>query len=400
MKRFALPALALAALLPAVAFAQQFSKDDNAALMRLGNDLYGAGNFLTITEAVADDLFVTGNQIAVQADVGGDVHAAGSSISLQGTIGDDARIAGGNVTVNGTVRGDLLVFGGTVYVAPGSVIEGNILAAGGTIRIEGTVRGTLKVNGGEIALTGTTGGNADVRGDRVRISGSMGGDVVAVGTTLAIDPATQVGGDLRYWTAEGEQTVTATVAGSTVFDEQLRRAERGTARERAPGALAGFLGVLSLFALFSAALTIGVFQLATRTFFIDAALALRKQTGFSLLWGVLYFLVTPLIILLLLITLIGIPLAVALALCYVISLLFAQVLTAMVLARWAEVQWPANKRKRWHPAGVFFAALGIWILLKLLWVIPVIGWLVVIVAVFAGYGALLSVKVERYKKVM
>jgi hypothetical protein len=386
-------------LIPVAVVAQQFSKNDNAAQMRLGNDVYAAGNFLNITDAIEDDLFLVGNQITVQAEVGGDLHAMGSNLTVNGNIADDVRIAGGNVTVNGTIGGDLLVAGGTVYIGPNAIIEGNLLMGGGEVRIEGIVRGNSRISGGDVVFLGTTTGTANIRGENVILSGTVGDSAIVAANTLTIDPTTTVGGDLSYLSRDGEKTIEANVAGTTTFDPSLARKDRTREPQIAGGIPAALLGAISLFALFSAALSIGVFQFATKKFFIDCATRLRSSPGMSLLWGLIYFLLTPIVILLMMITIIGIPLALAVTACYMISLLFAQVLTAMVLARLAEKQW-ATKKKPWHPVAIFFAALGMWILIKLLWVIPVLGWLIVVLTVFATYGAVLSVKVERYKKVM
>ncbi|GEM_PF-1767867 len=385
-------------LIPVAVAAQQFSNDDNAAKMQLGNDIYTAGNFLNVTESVPDDLFIAGNQITVQADVGGDVLAAGSNLTINGAVGDDVRIAGGNVTVNGTIGGDLLLAGGTVYVGPDAVIEGNLLLGGGMVRIEGTIRGNAKVSGEDIVYLGTSTGTADLRGENITLRGSVGGNAIAAAKKLTIDPAARIGGELRYWSRSGVQEIGASVAGTSVYDEALKMREPVSEEEPTSAGVVGILGIISLFALFSAALSIAVFQFSTRTFIIDSAMRLRTGPGMSVLWGLIFFLLTPIVILLLMITIIGLPLALAVAACYFLTLLFAQILTAMVLARWAEKQW-STKKKPWHPVAVYFAALGIWILLKFLWVIPFLGWIIVVLAVFAGFGAVLSVKWERFKQV-
>lgn len=398
MKRF----IALASifvLIPMTVTAQQISKDENAVYMRLGNDIYAAGNFLNITENVADDLFLAGNHITVQSAVGGDLHAVGSNLTINGNIADDMRIFGGNVTVNGTIGGDLLLAGGTAYIGPNAVIEGNVLLGGGSVRIEGTIRGSMKLAGDDIAFLGTTRGAADIRGETVMMNGSVGGDTVLAGRTLTIDPATTIGGNLQYWSNAGTMDINATVGGSTTMNDALKRMERTQRHVKDSTSFAArMIGAISLFAVLSAALSIGVLQFSTKKFFIDVATRLRSAPGMSLTWGLIYFLLTPIVLLFIMITFIGIPLALALGAIYCISVLFAQVLTAMILARTAEKQW-APKKKQWHPAAVFFAALGIWIVMKFLWLIPVLGWIIVVLTVMTGIGAMLSVKWERFQQI-
>lgn len=398
MRRF-IALTVLLTLIPAAAMAQEFTQDDNSASMRLGNDLYAAGNILTIMESVEDDLFIAGNRIAIRSTIGGDVHAAGSTITIDGTVKDDLRVVGGDVTISGTIEGDVLMAGGTIYLEPTAVIKGNLLGGGGTIRVEGTVEGNVKISGGDIAYLGTTIGTLEMQGETVTMNGIVQGDAAVAGQTLSIDPATTIGSNLHYWSNAGAVAIKANVTGEIVLDEALKMPERVRAQQSEnKGIAAGILGAFSIIALLAAALSIGVFQFATKKFFIDSAQKLRTMPGMSLLFGLIFFVLTPIVILLLMITIIGFPIALAVGAAYFISVLFAQILAALVLARAAEQTW-AKKKTKWHPTAIYFAALGIWMLFKILWFMPVLGWIIVVLTVTAAYGALLTIKWERFKQV-
>ena len=115
----------------------------------------------------------------------------------------------------------------------------------------------------------------------------------------------------------------------------------------------------------------------------------------SCFYGFLFFAVTPLVALFFLITVIGIPVGIFVAAMYVFSIVFAKPIAALTFARALEIWW----KKGWGKIWIFLLSLVLYIALKILSVIPVIGWLVVVVAVFFAFGALLATKWAKWEKV-
>ncbi|MGE0448012.1 MAG: hypothetical protein AB7Q29_00330 [Vicinamibacterales bacterium] len=76
-------------------------------------------------------------------------------------------------------RGDRVRIGGSVSVSSGETVDGDVVAVGGSVQVDGTVRGDVVSVGGSITL----GPQADVDGD-----------VTVVGGVLRRDPAARVGG--------------------------------------------------------------------------------------------------------------------------------------------------------------------------------------------------------------
>ncbi|HMR66521.1 MAG TPA: polymer-forming cytoskeletal protein [Anaerolineae bacterium] len=95
----------------------------------------------------------------------------------------DLAVLGGNVTLESesTVEGDMFVFGGTLTIEPGSTVEGDLAVFGGNVDVDGTVKGDLGVVGGNASLSetavvegdiGTVGGNVS-RAEGSRIEGDV-----------------------------------------------------------------------------------------------------------------------------------------------------------------------------------------------------------------------------------
>lgn len=103
------------------------------------------------------------------------------TISPGQTVDDDIKACGGNVVVLGRVKGDVAAYGGNVNVSPAGVVDGDINSYGGRVEIAGLVKGDVTSYGGGITLDDTAQINGDVEangGGITRASGAyVGGDI-------------------------------------------------------------------------------------------------------------------------------------------------------------------------------------------------------------------------------
>jgi hypothetical protein len=96
-------------------------------------DVTVSGGNARIDGVIDGDLAVMGGMVDVNGEITGDIAVFGGNLDILGTIQGDAAVFGGNVTNQGKIRGDLAVIGGTVLLDSGSVIAGDILMVGGTV---------------------------------------------------------------------------------------------------------------------------------------------------------------------------------------------------------------------------------------------------------------------------
>ena len=111
---------------------------------------------------------------------------------------------------------------------------------------------------------------------------------------------------------------------------------------------------------------------------------LRTHPGLALLWGLVAFACIPVAAVLLLITIIGIPLAILAFLLFVALLLAGQAVTAASIADLVLRRYrPADAgRAAWRAGFAILAALGLALLVR----VPLLGGLVALVAILAGIG--------------
>lgn len=334
----------------------------------INDDLYVAGGTVTIEGDVNGDLIVSGGTVIVNGNVKQDLLAAGGTVILNGTVGDDIRAAGGTVTINKTVQDDVVVAGGTIDIQKGSTIRGDLIAAAGDIGLRGRVTGQARISGGSLAISGTVGGNLRFEGDRLRLSDGA-----------------RIGGNLTY-RAPARATISdgARVDGKTAYTRTPR------ARERREAATAGQIIGAFVFALFwffvflIGRLIVGVLFVLMSP---NASLTITKMIS-DKPWPVLgiglaVLFVTPFVSLILMFTLVGIPLALIILGLYALAIYLSMIVTGLWLGRLILGSFARNT----EPRTIWAMTLGV-VILAIVTAIPFLGWLISLVSVVFGLGAL------------
>lgn len=315
---------------------------------RIGDDLYMAGGNVSSSGALMGDLVVVGGNILINSAVAQDVAAGGGSITILGTVGDDVRVVGGNIIIGGGVKGDVVAAGGQTQIS-GSGVGGDVVWAGGSLSIDAPVVGNLKLAGDEAAIYSTIHGNVEFHGSKL----TLGKGAVIDGNLTYESPKAAVMED------------GAVVRGATEYKPQ-------EVKEFKEKAAKGVLAILSFLVLgkflsmlaFALALGLGFHRYSTtlvRNAFADPL----SEAG----RGLVVLIVLPVVSVLLLCTLIGIPFGILGLLSFAALMLVASSLVAILLGSLvhAWVYKPAEYHVTWKTilAGVALSMV--------LAVVPVVG---------------------------
>lgn len=318
-----------------------------------------------------------------------DYFAAGNSVSLEGTVNGDAYLAGGNIVVNGTVNGDLLAAGGNIDIR--GTVTGNIRTVGGNVNLSGPVGRNVTLAGGSLNLASNANitGSLAAAGGQITLGNSIGGDVNAATGQLVLSSSTDINGDLTYL-SQNKASVSneATVSGK--ITQNLPPKETREAGEKAGKGLAALFSFLTL-ASFILAAIIGtsIIKLLPKLSDNIASYITRKPLS-SLGIGFLTVLIVPAVSLLLLITLIGIPIAVFLTFVLLVALYLAKLFVSFVIGDLILKRFRKNTGRVW----TFLLGLIIYYLVGL---IPILGWLASTVVALIGLGAIVVTKKDYYK---
>jgi hypothetical protein len=247
---------------------------------------------------------------------------------------------------------DHVVITGGVVVPAGQT-AGDVLALDGTVRIAGRATGDV------VSVAGP-----------VRVTGRVDGDLIAVSDRAFLGPTARIGGDLRYGDDSPVLARGATVGGE-IRNEDWADAANGW-------------GWVSWFAWWLAVSVSTLIVGALLVWLAPAALyaaerAVRERLGATVGWGVAIAIGVPLLAILALVTLVGIPFGVALLLAAIPVLLVAYATTAWIVGR---------RVLRNRSASRWAALLAGWGILRLLALLPAAGALVGLAATVVGLGAL------------
>jgi hypothetical protein len=144
----------------------------------------------------------------------------GGSLRVEKTeVVDDIAVFGGSVDILGKATGDVTVFGGSVHIYPEAHVNGNLAVIGGEVKVDddATVGGDLVALGGDIK-----------RGDRAKV----GGEVKVLGEDSGDDdddhPAEKAGTPIRILRTVGVQltkTAFLFLIGAVIIAIATRRME-------------------------------------------------------------------------------------------------------------------------------------------------------------------------------
>ena len=361
LKRWMLAALA--ALLALGAAGQD--RDARKTVERdLGGDHYAAGCPVRIDRPVRGDVFAAGCSVEVDAAVAGDVLAAGGNVRIGAPVGQTLYAAGGQLAVHANVGRNARVAGGQVEFGPQSQIGGNVTVGGGEVRINGAVKGYVRAAGG-----------------RVLINGPVDGDVVATAGTVELGPNARIAGQLSYASRdEIARAATAQVQGGVERIELRGGWPVPEQAERSVGRRGGWVWSIGLMVI------AGVLVAALPAFYSRVSDTLRTRAGMSLLAGFITLVCIPVAALILLITLIGVPLALMAVALYLALLLVGYASTGIGVGDWALARFlPSRSAQRaWRVAAAVLGMLA----LSLAGRLPYLGGPVVFIALLIGLGAL------------
>lgn len=355
--------LVLAFPLPALAFVP---RGGNTVVVAepISDDLYVAGGTVEVSGQIDGDVVAAGGTVTLSGPVTGGILATGGTVSIRGTTGRSIRAAAGNLTVGGRVAADAVVAGGSITVEQAAEIGRDLVAAGGGVQVTGTVRR-----------------NAWLTGGTVTIGGGIDGDVEAHADRIVLLPTARINGTLRY---SADQPIEMQ-AGAQVTG-QVTRVDRPS-RPRlmiSPAARFGFrfagrvleaVWLLAIGLILMAITPRGVQVVAERV---------RTRFGLSLLAGFVLVVAVPVAAVLLLVTIVGIPLAFVVMLLYAATLYPGQVFVSTWLGN-ALLRGLGRSGTATSPYVA--VTVGV-IVLVILVTIPFVGWIFRLLALFTGFGAL------------
>lgn len=335
---------------------------------------------LSKNETVNHDYFATGGSVDIAGTVNGDVYAGGGNVLIDGTVNGDVLAAGGQVTVRGTVQ-NIRVAGGQIVID--GKVNGNVTALGGNITTTdtSTISGGLVGAGGQYNLLGPVGKTVSIASGQITLGSMIGSDVWLNSQTIILTPQAKVNGNVSYVSPQNAQIANgAIISGKVSHSFPPQKQER-----HARGLIAALAGLrigVSIVS-FLVSLVFGLLLFLLIPVYSERITEhISRHPWQSLLVGIVGWVLTPLAIILLTITLIGIPFAVVVGIAIGILSYIGKILAAVVIGQWIVARF--DKRKN----NIVALLVGL-IAVEIVGLIPVLGWLFAFIVAAIGFGAVL-----------
>jgi hypothetical protein len=269
----------------------------------------------------------------------------------------------------GRARGDRRIsVTGDVVVGTNETVGGAVIVVDGSARINGVVDDDVYVGSGNARVDGRVTGNVLVVDGDATINGRVEGDVIALRGRVIVHSGARVSGDVV--SRRPPQVASGTVGGD------VRRINLGSL-------LRGFLITFLVFLWLGVTVSVAILGLLFVLLFpraADATVVAGRKFWLSVGWGALVGIVGPILAVLVLVTIVGIPLGLgALSALNALAPL-GYVAASLLLGRRMVKGMSTGAR-----IGAFFAGFGI---LRAVALLPGIGVVVWFLAAIYGLGAL------------
>jgi cytoskeletal protein CcmA (bactofilin family) len=365
-KKFSIITVILLAVFPVISHSAEvnFATDVSFRTENVTENYYVAGGNIDLEANFEKDLFVLGGTININGAVAGDVIVLGGQVNVNNEIAGDLRVVGGNVNISGKVSGDLVIVGGEVFLNDSATIEGESIIIAVSVFQNATISGESNILAGSVVL------NDDISGQTQITTQS-----------ITFDSSARIIGDLNYYAPKkATENPGSEVSGNINFNEIKTIGEMGIVKSTVLNLLSFWLILRFVTTLILAFILIQVFKVFTQG---TADIAMNSFVK-SFFFGVLSLILVPAIVVVLFISLIGLPIGFLLMIFYIFVLILSGAISGIVVGNLVHELFGKSDRK----VSFQKATVGI-ILLTTLQFVDILGEATILIFGFVSIGATL-----------
>lgn len=324
------------------------------------------GSSLTIDSDINGDLYCLGRDVVVNGNIKGDIACAGQSIKIYGTVDGNIRSIAQTIEVSGMIYRNLTVVSQRLILGPKSNIKGDIFF--GVQNVE---------------LNGIMGRDLAGAGEAITITGSLLRNALIMGSNLTVIETGKVGGNLDYYMEKSatasinEKNIKGSITRYDIETSQRQEAEKEVVKATSAALFIKFLMCILSYAILGWALI--YFDRKN----VEKRLSLITQKPLVMgLIGLAVLVLAPIVLILLMVTMVGMPLAFVILFVYITVLITASLYPSMIYGR----LFTEKLLKKQKTDLVWQMVLGV-IILGTVSYIPVVGWVIALTSFCLGLGA-------------
>ncbi len=357
-----------AGLLLCLGLSITYAPESSALDIRHGEDKIT----IAADEVIDDTLIVAAEQVVIDGDITGDLIAVGEKVTIRSKIGGNVIAFAEELEFETAIQGTVFAAGESITINE-TGITGNLFIAGEKIRNDSPflVGGNILLAAKDAELGADIGRELWGAASSLVFSGKIAGDLRYYGAELELTDKAHVGGDLQAMVANDSSLQiddSAVILGERRVEAIPEEAHSHSTSDyyfgRLMKLLAAFLFGLVMYWLFP-------------SLRFASALGGRELLGTSA-WGAVTLITTPLLAILLMITLIGLPIGLAGLLLWIIAMYAAPI----VAGAYVGDAILANAEQHRPILALFLGLLILFVLAS----IPFVGSATRLIALIVGLG--------------
>jgi hypothetical protein len=325
---------------------------------KIEGDFYTLASILSISGEVTEDLVAASGEMTLNGSVAKDALLAGGNVDIHGAIGDDLRVVGGNVVIAKPIAGDVFVVGAKVTILSTASIGGDLLVYGGDVEVSGSVGGDIV---GEV--------------DTLRIDAPIAGNIGVTTDNLIIGDKADISGTVSYVSTNLlTRSQNSKIAGDISRNDPVVDTSTVTVK---------MVLVPVLVLLFS----VLVWYLIARSFLTSIVKRALSRNPRPVLLGALTLFITPLVAVVLTVSVLGTLVGITAFFAYVLVILLAVISSSAVLGQLIFKLINKKTTSVLTPVSLGVGVLGVCVCV----VIPIVGPLLLLALFIITLGALVDI---------
>lgn len=367
MKRFFLMIVMLLIFCNMSVMAFEFKASQQVYInQKVKDNIAIAASEIEVNEKIEGDLFAAGSNIEINSVITKDTWLVGDRIKIKGIILDDLRAAGRWIKLRGKIKKEVMLAGLYIDIDEECNIDDNCYLAAEEINIYGKIRKNLKARAKEIRISGIIYGDGDLKAEKIVFNSDA-----------------LFKGNLSYSSKEKLKIPEGVVSGKVVWKRlipEIPKKKQPTLAKK----------VFWFFVFFLALVSFGCAMILIIPKQVELIVQeLHDAPLWSLLYGFIFLIFTPFLVIVLCITLIGIPIGVSVITYYFIGIYISKIFPGIFIGN----LFLRNREKQSKVLLLIAMLIGVF-LIEMTGFIPYLGWFFKLLAILFGLGALIS---SRFK---
>jgi len=323
-------------------------------------NLYFAGKSLTVEGEVLGDVIGISTNIQINGKVTGDIIAITQNLKITGQVNGNLRTVSSLSDISGNIEKNVNILGENLIFGESSNIGQDLMFLGVNSEFNGKIKGNLHGQANNILIRGSIEKDVNLVLDQIKRKKYY--------NTLQIEESAEIMGKLNYKGGQEAIVKTEKISGEIHKNEPLKNNKPNSKTNKI------------FFSVFSSLIIALLIDIFFKNKISDIKKIVIKKNYKLILPGIIILFLTPIAIFLLLITVIGIPMAIILLIFWGLIIYLSKIIVALTLGDYIFKYFHKEKI-----SSLIKISVGI-ILVSLLLILPYIGWLFSLLIASLGIG--------------